>query len=300
MNKNYSLNNLHRRVRWLESFLDLDKITKGEKNSTEEIISYFKINDWAYRHYHSQDGFMHFRISKSGVMTDDDIYYQPDKVAEYIHDGYRIMELGFGQGSNLTYLAKSFPKAKFVGIDLSQMKKKIPPNVRTVQQNYSSLKQFSDNSFDVVYAFETIVHNTDKIPVFDEVFRILKPGGVFIVYDYALTAPIETFSKEEQTAIALISKGGCCPLIESYSAWESYFERSGFKKEQCNYFSKEVLPDLKRLERMAEKTLNHRTRAKFVFKFCPLMFTSNIIIGYLGYDACNAGLGLYSEWIYRK
>ena len=300
MNENYSRHNIRRRVRWLRSYLDLSRITEGEKNSAEEIISYYKINDWAYRHYHSQDGFKHFRISKNGTFADDDVYYQPDTVARYIHDCDTVMELGYGEGANLAYLAKSFPKAKFFGIDLSTTKKKLPKNVRTYEQNYSSLGQFPDNSVDVVYAFETIVHNTDKMPVFEEVYRVLKPGGVFIIYDYALTAPFETYGEEEQTALTLISKGGCCPLIESVSAWEGYFERCGFKKEGIAYLGKECLPDLKRLERMAEKILNHKRRAKIMFKLFPEMFTSNIIIGYLGYDACNAGLGTYGEWIYRK
>ncbi len=300
MNENYSRHNIRRRVRWLRTLLDLNRFIDGEKNSTEEIMEYFKVNDWAYRHYHSQDGFMHFRISQNGTFADEDVYYQPDTVAKYIHDGSRVLELGFGQGANITYLARTFPKAKFVGADLSQIRKDVPRNVTTVRQNYSSLKQFADNSFDVVYAFETIVYNTDKNPVFEEAYRVLKPGGVMIVYDYALAKPFETLGAEEQTAIELISKCGCCPLIETDKAWEGYFERAGFHKECVRYLTKECLPDLKRLERKAEKILNHPNRAKLMFRLFPDMFTGNIIIGYLGYDACNAGLGTYGEWIYRK
>ncbi|MBR5372113.1 MAG: methyltransferase domain-containing protein [Oscillospiraceae bacterium] len=300
MNEKYSLYNLHARVKYLQSLLDLDKITDGEKNSTEEIVSYFKINEWAYRRFHSQDGFMHFRISKNGAFADEDVYYQPDTVAKHIHDGDRVVELGCGRGSNIIYLAKSFPKTRFCGFDLSAVKKPLPPNVRTFQQDYSSMKQIPDQSVDLVYAFETIVHNTDKKKTMAEVYRILKPGGVFIVYDYALTAPFETYAPLEQTALALISKGGCCPLIESVSEWESYFESCGFKAMHTAYLGKECLPDLKRLERLAGRILDHPGRVKLMFRLFPDLFTSNIIIGYLGYDACNAGLGTYAEWIYQK
>lgn len=300
MNPNYSRHNIHRRVKWLRKLIDVNRFIDGEKNSAEEIISYFRINDWAYRHFHSQDGFMHFRVSPNGTYADDDVYYQPDTVAKYIHDGSRVLELGFGQGANITYLARSFPKAKFVGVDLSDIRKEVPRNVYTVRQNYSSLKQFADHSFDVVYAFETIVYNTDKNPVFEEAYRVLKPGGVFIVYDYALTRPFTEYDPEEQTALELISKCGCCPLIESVADWESHFEHAGFQKLHTAYLAKECLPDLKRLERKAEKILNHPNRTKLMFRLFPDMFTANIIIGYLGYDACNADLGTYAEWIYQK
>ncbi len=300
MNKNYSRHNLRRRVRWLRALLDLDRFIDGEKNSGEEIISYYRINDWAYRHFHSQDGFMHFRISKTGTFADEDVYYQPDMVARYIPEGGQVLELGFGQGANISYLARSFPTTRFTGVDLSQIRKEVPRNVTTVCQDYSSLKQFADNTFDVVYAFETIVHNTDKDPIFEEVFRVLKPGGVFIVYDYALPEPYETLRPEEQTAVELISKCACCPLIESDTAWESHFERAGFHKVHVDYLDKDCLPDLKRLERKAEKILNHPGRTKLMYSLFPDMFTANIIIGYLGYDACNAGICVYGEWIYRK
>ena len=300
MNERYSLYNLHARVKYLSSFLDLDKITEGEKNSAEQIMAYFRINDWAYRHYHSQDGFMHFRISKNGAFADDDVYYQPDTVAKYIHDGDRVVELGFGQGANIMYLAKSFPKTRFYGFDLSQMKKKPLPNIRTFQQDYSSLKPLPDNSVDVVYAFETIVYNSDKLKTFQEVYRVLKPGGIFIVYDYALTVPYDDLDPLVQKAHALISKGGYCPLIESAPEWEGYFTQCGFQEVSTAYLGKECLPDLKRLERKAEKILHHKKLSKAMFRLLPEEFTSNIIIGYLGFDSCNTGLGTYAEWIYTK
>ena len=184
MNPNYSLYKLHAKIEAMGQFLNLDKYIQGEKNSLEQIRSYFKVNDWAYRHFHSQDGFMHFRISQNGCFTDDDVYYQPDAVSKYIKAGDVVMELGFGQGANLLYLAHCHPDARFIGVDLSPLKRKdVPKNVSTYQQDYSSLSQFEDNSVDVMYAFETVVHNTDKEKIYREVCRVLKPNGVIVVFD---------------------------------------------------------------------------------------------------------------------
>lgn len=245
---------------------------------------------------------MHFRISSSGCFTDEDVYYQPDTVSEYIKDGDVVMELGFGQGANLLYLARCHPNASFIGIDLSPLKKKndIPKNVTTYQQDYSSLAQFADNSVDVVYAFETVVHNTDKEKIYHEVYRVLKPGGVVIVFDYALAAKFETYDATIQKAIALISKGGAAAMIESLEELNSHFTNCGLVIEKSVDHTRATLPDLKRLERKAAKILERPTIARLMFWLLPDQFVSNIILGYLGYDSGNAGIGSYQEWSVRK
>ena len=302
MNKQYSYYQLHAKVDSMSKFLNLDKITQGEKNSLAQIRSYFKINDWAYRHFHSQDGFMHFRISTNGCFTDEDVYYQPDTVSKYIKPGDTVMELGFGQGANLLYLAHCHPEARFIGVDLSPLKKGkvVPENVTTYQLDYSNLSQFDDNSVDVMYAFETVVHNTDKEKIYREVCRVLKPGGVIIVFDYALRARYETYDAHIQEAIALISKGGAAAMIESLEELNGHYANCGLVLEKGVDHTREILPDLKRLERKAAKILERPLLARLMFWFLPEQFVSNIILGYLGYDSGNAEIGTYHEWIVRK
>lgn len=301
MNPNYSLYQLHAKIDAMEKFLNLDKFIEGEKNSLEQIRSYFKVNDWAYRHYHSQDGFMHFRIASNGCFTDEDVYFQPDAVSQFIKPGHVVMELGFGQGANLLYLARCHPEARFIGVDLSPLKRDdVPQNVSTYQQDYSSLAQFGDNSVDVVYAFETVVHNTDKEKIYREVCRVLKPGGVVVVFDYALAAKLETYDPKIQKAIALISKGGAAAMIESLEELNSHYTNCGLKIEQSIDHTRATLPDLKRLERKAAKILTRPGLAKLMFWLLPDQFVSNIILGYLGYDSGNAAIGTYHEWILRK
>ena len=301
MNPNYSNYQLHAKVEAMSKFLNLDKFIEGEKNSLEQIRSYFKVNDWAYRHFHSQDGFMHFRIASNGCFTDEDVYYQPDSVSRFIKPGDVVMELGFGQGANLLYLARCHPDARFIGVDLSPLKRKdVPANVSTYQQDYSSLAQFADNSVDVMYAFETIVHNTDKEKIYHEVCRVLKPGGVIVVFDYALKARLETYDATLQKAIALISKGGAAAMIESLEELDSHFTNCGMVIDESIDHTRATLPDLKRLERKAAKVMERPRIAKLMFWFLPDQFVSNIILGYLGYDSGNAGIGTYQEWIVRK
>ena len=301
MNRRYSLYQLHFKIDEMGRFLNLDKYIDGEKNSLQEIKSYFKVNKWAYRHFHSQDGFMHFRISRNGAFSDEDVYYQPDTVATYIKDGDTVLELGFGNGSNLLYLAHSFPKATFIGKDLQRLERKdVPSNVSTIEGDYSDLSQIADGSIDVAFAFETVVHNTDKEKIYREVYRVLKPGGVMIVYDYALSAAFDTFDAHTQKAIALISKGCASAMIESLDELNRHYTNSGFKIEGNTDFSDETLPDLRRLERKGAKIMTRPWAARLMFNLLPEQFVTNIIVGYLGYDSCKSGVITYQEWILRK
>jgi sterol 24-C-methyltransferase len=46
---------------------------------------------------------------------------------------------------------------------------------------------FEDNSFDAVYAIEATVHAPTLEGIYGEIFRVLKPGGVFGVYEWLMT-----------------------------------------------------------------------------------------------------------------
>ena len=301
MNKGYYINRIRSKVDEMSKFIDLEKLIKGEKNSLEQIRSYYKVSHWAYRLFHSQDGFMHFRISKNGVFTDEDVYNQPDAIAEYIKDGNLVLELGCGQGSNIMYLAQGFNKSRFVGVDLIPLKKdKMPQNVTIYEQDYSSIPQLADNSVDVCYAIETIVHNTDKEKIYREVNRVLKPGGVMIIYDYALAASYNTYDPKLQMASALTSKGGSAAIFESLDELNNHYTNSGFKIEKITDYTLEILPDLKHLQRSANWTMNHPWMWKIQHALMSEQFITNHILGWLGYDAGKAGIGHYLEWVLRK
>lgn len=46
---------------------------------------------------------------------------------------------------------------------------------------------FPDNSFDAVYVIEATVHAPSLEDAYREIFRVLKPGGVFGVYEWFMT-----------------------------------------------------------------------------------------------------------------
>ena len=52
---------------------------------------------------------------------------------------------------------------------------------------------FPDNTFDAVYAIEATVHAPSLAGVYSEIFRVLKPGGTFGVYEVSLSFPVSHF-----------------------------------------------------------------------------------------------------------
>ena len=300
-NETNSEKRLSEKVALLHSVMNVQRVISGEKNSPKEISSYFRLNRLAYRRFHSEQGFMHFRVSKNGEFSENDVYYQPDVVSALIPRHARVLELGYGQAANLYYLAERHPDAFFCGVDLQPTNRPHNlSNVRLLKQDYSDLSNFPENAFDVAYAIETIVYSSRKDEIFRQIYRVLKPGGVLVVYDYSLPKAFENYSQAQKTAITLISKGGAGALIESAAQWEAHFTLAGFQKRSVTDLSQETLPDLKRLDRKADHILRRPALSKLIFRLLPYHFVNNIVLGYLGYDAVRAGMIGYTEWIYEK
>lgn len=300
--KNPESSNLRKKVLRMESFLDLDRFGKEDKVSTEDIAEYYKVNDFAYRKWLSKYGFMHFCVSKNGVFSPEDAFYQANTVSGFIKSGSKVLELGFGKASNLFYLAEKHPDAEFYGADLAPTNDENTfSNVKLFCQNYNDLSNFADNSFDVAFAIETLVHCADKEPAFREVYRVLKPGGHFIVFDFATPDPFDTYDPVVQKGIALFTRSGCATVAESVDEWEKHFTGNGFIPESITDLSKEVQPDMKRLlDTLGMRLMKSKVKAKMAFSVLPEKFVGNGIVAYIAYDCFKEGFVTYKQWIYVK
>ncbi len=101
-----------------------------------------------------------------------------------------IAELGCGGGRNVRELLQRYPSAKVTALDYSEIsiektkqlnRKDIQKGrCRVIEGNVSQLP-FDDERFDLVTAFETVYFWPGPTESFREVYRILKPGGVFLI-----------------------------------------------------------------------------------------------------------------------
>ena len=82
------------------------------------------------------------------------------------------------------------------------------PRIRLIRADATALP-FPDDSFDTIVAIRLLVHLRDPRPVFDEVRRLLRPGGTFIVGPFYLSPSVYFRTKrDDRTTIRNGRPGG--------------------------------------------------------------------------------------------
>ena len=110
--------------------------------------------------------------------------------------GKHILDIGCGAGGIDCLLVRDYGAAKITGIDveasvLAAARKRtreagISDRVELVQVEPGPLS-FADEMFDVVFSKDSIVHIPGKHELARDVFRVLKPGGVFVASDWLIS-----------------------------------------------------------------------------------------------------------------
>ena len=130
----------------------------------------------------------------------------PAEVTELLRDvdvkGRRTLDIGSGLGAIDLILAGEFGASTVVGIDVeehlvehSRQRAAKAGMERRVQFQLvePGPLPFEDSSFDMVFTKDAIVHIPDKQAMYEDVLRVLRPGGVFVGSDW-LRGGEETFT----------------------------------------------------------------------------------------------------------
>ena len=133
------------------------------------------------------------------------INYAEPKIGEV------CVDLGSGRGTDVLRMAELVGKIGFVyGIDISDgMLEKARHNaakfgVTNVSFERCELEKLElpDKVADLVISNCTLNHAADKQAVWNEIFRILKKGGRFVISDIYATAPIADEYRNDPVAVA--------------------------------------------------------------------------------------------------
>ena len=128
-----------------------------------------------------------------------------------VRPGEVCVDLGSGRGTDVLRLAETVGQDGFVyGIDISdgmiQKAKSTASRLGVTNVDFiqSPLEKISlgDNIADLVISNCTINHASDKQAVWNEVFRILKKGGRFVVSDIYSSEPIPDEYRNDPVAIS--------------------------------------------------------------------------------------------------
>jgi Methylase involved in ubiquinone/menaquinone biosynthesis len=103
-------------------------------------------------------------------------------------EGKLVLEVGSGRGGGASYIARYLKPAQITGMDIAgnavafANKRHLSPNLRYVEGNAEQIP-FPDASFDIVINVESSHAYGSVENFFSEVFRVLKPGGIFLITD---------------------------------------------------------------------------------------------------------------------
>ena len=128
-----------------------------------------------------------------------------------VQAGERCVDLGSGRGRDVVKMAQKAGPDGFVwGIDISDMMRSEAlshakeSNVGNVAFLYGELESLPlpGASADVVVSNCVLNHASDKQAVWNEIFRVLRPGGRFVVSDIYSTEPVPQQYKNDPHAVA--------------------------------------------------------------------------------------------------
>lgn len=212
------------------------------KINNKDITGYY---DATFIHYKrwwrlSKAHAIHYGIWEDGVKSFGGSLLHTNKVlmnkAE-IKTTDKVLDAGCGVGGSTLYIHQQ-KNAEVTGITLSHKQVEYANNLANTYgisdkvsfhvMDYTQTS-FPDESFDVVWACESICHLEDKSRFITECYRILKKGGRLVLSDYFLP---ENNIKDKHQLIEKWIKTWSIPNLPKSSAFIQELETSGFQKTE--------------------------------------------------------------------
>ncbi|EEB08377.1 sterol 24-C-methyltransferase Erg6 [Schizosaccharomyces japonicus yFS275] len=103
---------------------------------------------------------------------------------------------------------------------------------------------FEDNTFDFVYAIEATVHAPSLEQVYSEIYRVLKPGGVFGVYEWVMSDDYDPKNPEHRSIAYDIEKGDGIPQMCTMKDARDAMKAAGFDLQTAEDLTDTDNPDL--------------------------------------------------------
>ncbi|KAK3705383.1 Delta(24)-sterol C-methyltransferase [Vermiconidia calcicola] len=156
-----------------------------------------------------------------------------------IREGMRVLDVGCGVGGPAREIAK-FSGANIVGLNNNDYqieratryaeKEGLASQLSYAKGDFMQM-DFPDNSFDAVYAIEATVHAPSLEGIYSEIFRVLKPGGVFGVYEWLMTDAYDNSNPAHRSIRLGIEQGNGISNMEKVSVALDAMRTAGFSLE---------------------------------------------------------------------
>lgn len=149
----------------------------------------------------------------------------------------KILDVGCGIGGPLRNITRFLPDADVTGITINPYQVE-RGNQLCAQQGLSDrcrLKQgdfmqlpFEPQTFDAAYAIEATCHAPDRVGVYSQIFKSLKPGSIFACYEWCMTDKFDPNNPEHAQVKKWIEEGDGLPDIASTKHCSQALKDAGF------------------------------------------------------------------------
>jgi tocopherol O-methyltransferase len=164
----------------------------------------------------------------------------------------KVLDAGCGVGGAAFYINER-SNAKVIGVSLSQnqvsfaqklcRKKNLKDEVEFQVMDFTKTS-FTSESFDVVWACESVCHVFDKSTFVEESFRLLKKGGRLVMCDFFLT---EQGQKDKNSWIDKWKKTWAIQDFSTLDYFISNLEQTGFQNIKSWNYTEGIKKSAKRM-----------------------------------------------------
>jgi len=119
-------------------------------------------------------------------------------LVERLQQGIDLLDIGCGSGRALCHLAAEFPQSRFSGYDLCEdavvaaRAEAQRLGLTNIQFEARDITQMGmPEKFDVITAFDVIHDQKEPAAVLEEVFKSIKPGGIYLMQDIRASSHVE-------------------------------------------------------------------------------------------------------------
>ena len=154
-----------------------------------------------------------------------------------IHPGMRVLDVGCGVGGPMRVISREFG-AHVVGLNNNayQLGKCEAYNQAADLEHQTEILQgdfmqipAAEASFDAAYQIEATSHAPDKEGAFAEIWRVLRPGGMFGGYEWCMTSRYNAEDPDHQEIERGIEMGNSLPQIALFDDVLGALENVGFE-----------------------------------------------------------------------
>jgi sterol 24-C-methyltransferase len=216
---------------------DEGKITERKEGYKSLVRNYYDLVTDFYE-YGWGEAF-HFAPRYQWESFDDSLrrheYYLAARLG--LKPGLQVLDLGCGVGGPMRNIVR-FSGAQVTGVTICQYqveranalnaKYGVSTQCRAEFGDFMNLGPERKGKFDAAYGIEATCHAPDRAKCFREAYEALKPGGVFAVYEWAMTPLYDPENAEHRLIKHEIEKGDSLPDLTSQEAILDAFRQAGF------------------------------------------------------------------------